>query len=182
MVARVVVMCYKTRLHRHPVYLVFEALSQSKSLDKIDRFRCRSFHFARQRKMARFSSLGLAASACLLFSNAVHARPSAPSSKYPPGSSCAQFTVPVAVSSEIYYMDTSPRVDNNIECGDYVVDTDTWTSPNVTERVTSVGQLNETFSINAQLCVPAKNAGKENILQVVTHGVGFDMRQVHELL
>ncbi|KIW48442.1 uncharacterized protein PV06_01024 [Exophiala oligosperma] len=132
--------------------------------------------------MARFSSLGLAASACLLFSNAVHARPNAPSSKYPPGSSCAQFTVPVAVSSEIYYMDTSPRVDNNIECGDYVVDADTWTSPNVTERVTSVGQLNETFSINAQLCVPAKNAGKENILQVVTHGVGFDMRQVHELL
>lgn len=79
-------------------------------------------------------------------------------------------------------MDTSPRVDSNIECGNYVVDADTWTSPNVTQRVTSVGQLNETFSINAQLCVPAKDATKKHVLQVVTHGVGFDMRHVLDFL
>ncbi|KAL4865567.1 hypothetical protein BDV12DRAFT_210984 [Aspergillus spectabilis] len=77
--------------------------------------------------------------------------------------------IPVTVQTSIFDI---PRVDNNIDAVDFIWDLQRWTAPNVTDRVTGVETMQDTFTINAQLCVP-KNL-KGSILHIATHGFGFD--------
>jgi pimeloyl-ACP methyl ester carboxylesterase len=67
------------------------------------------------------------------------------------------------------------RVDSNIDVVDWVWDTDTWSHPNTTARITGVLPVHDTFAISAQLCVP-NGGSKAHILQIATHGSGFDKR------
>jgi hypothetical protein len=53
----------------------------------------------------------------------------------------------------------------------------TWTSPNITARMNGTVTVKDTFKISGQLCVPPHGA-KADILQLATHGVGYDKRSV----
>ena len=88
--------------------------------------------------------------------------------------SCIDFKVPVAVkaNNSIYNI---PHVNNNIDAVDLVWNIDTWSSPNASTRVIRPRPVQQTFSISARLCVPAHGT-KANILQIATHGLGFDKR------
>ncbi|KAL2859619.1 Alpha/Beta hydrolase protein [Aspergillus pseudodeflectus] len=90
------------------------------------------------------------------------------------GRSCVTFDIAVPVTAENSIYET-PRVDSNIDAVDWIWDLETWTSPNITERIKGVKKVQDTFSINAQLCVPKdKKADKSGILQIATHGFAFD--------
>jgi hypothetical protein len=94
------------------------------------------------------------------------------------GRSCVTFDIAVPVTAENSIYET-PRVDNNIDAVDWIWDLETWTSPNITERIKGVKKIQDTFSINAQLCVPKdKKADKSGILQIATHGFAFDKQCV----
>lgn len=100
----------------------------------------------------------------------------APASANRPSKNCIQLQVPVKVSATNSRYDTL-RVDSNIEAVDWVWDTNTWSHPNVTARVTGEIAVHETFSISAQLCFPVKGKGsRSDILQIASHGVAFDKR------
>ncbi|KAL2830346.1 Alpha/beta hydrolase family-domain-containing protein [Aspergillus cavernicola] len=81
-------------------------------------------------------------------------------------------SLPVTANNSIYDI---PRVDNSIDAVDYAWDLDRWTAPNPADRVTGVKDVHETFTISAQLCVP-QHSEKAEILQIATHGFGFDKR------
>jgi pimeloyl-ACP methyl ester carboxylesterase len=69
------------------------------------------------------------------------------------------------------------RVDSNIDAVDLAWNMTAWTSPNVTQRELGPHPVNQSFSISARLCVPPNTSGpKAGILQIATHGVGFDKR------
>ncbi|KAL4908487.1 hypothetical protein BDW74DRAFT_175171 [Aspergillus multicolor] len=100
----------------------------------------------------------------------------APATNTTRGRSCIDLTLslPINATNSIYDI---PRVDSNIDAVYYVWDLDTWSSPNATERITGTKVVEQTFNISAQLCVPIRpNAGKKDILQIATHGFGFDKR------
>ncbi|RDW65739.1 alpha/beta hydrolase [Aspergillus mulundensis] len=83
-------------------------------------------------------------------------------------------SLPIKANNSIYDI---PRVDNNIDAVDFVWDLDHWSAPNATERIRGPKPVDQTFTISAQLCVPqAPNAEKADILQIATHGFGFDKR------
>ncbi|KAL4928126.1 alpha/beta fold hydrolase [Aspergillus undulatus] len=89
---------------------------------------------------------------------------------------CVDLNLSLAVNANNSIYDIV-RVDNTIDAVDYVFDLDRWTAPNITDRITGVRPVHETFSISAQLCVPQhSNNGKADILQIATHGFGFDKR------
>lgn len=89
--------------------------------------------------------------------------------------SCVQIEVPVSVdTTAIKWL--QPRVDNNIDAVDWVRHQTTRTSPNNTESMMGRMPVKETFKINGQLCVPPKGAARSDILQIATHGGGFDKR------
>lgn len=88
--------------------------------------------------------------------------------------SCIQFEVPVRVSANNIRCQTS-RVDSNIDAVDWVWDTDTWSHTMAQSSSHGVVPILETFTINAQLCI-LSGGKKSAILQIATHGVGFDKR------
>ncbi len=95
-----------------------------------------------------------------------------------PGATCATFTVPVSVSlnNSIF---SGPRVDNNIDAVNFVWDADAWDHPAGPARIVGSVLVQETYNVEAQLCVPLASAGnKREILQVATHGGAFDKRSV----
>ncbi|KAL2835380.1 Alpha/Beta hydrolase protein [Aspergillus pseudoustus] len=87
--------------------------------------------------------------------------------------SCVFFDLPVTVSANNSIYDT-PRVDNNIDAVDWIWNLESWTSPNITDRNKGVKKVEDTFTINAQLCVPTESAEKMGTLQIATHGFAFD--------
>ncbi|KAF3767924.1 hypothetical protein M406DRAFT_40675 [Cryphonectria parasitica EP155] len=87
---------------------------------------------------------------------------------------CITLEVPIPVSATNYYIDL-PRIDNNIDAVDCVWNLTTWSHGADTTRITGPHPVNGTFTINAQLCVPPQGK-KLEILQLATHGIGFDMR------
>jgi hypothetical protein len=117
--------------------------------------------------------------ACLLFGPGALAVPTnrdSPSST--PYMSCAKWTLPVAVSANNLIFDV-PRVNSNIDAAHYAWYQDTWTRANLTARTRSILHVEDTFNINVQLCVPtAATGGKKQILQIATHGFGFDKKFV----
>lgn len=89
--------------------------------------------------------------------------------------SCIQIEVPVSVdTTAIKWL--QPRVDSSIDAVDWVRYQTTRTSPNNTESMMGRIPIKETFKINGQLCVPPKGAARPEILQIATHGGGFDKR------
>ncbi|KAK5952983.1 hypothetical protein OHC33_006104 [Knufia fluminis] len=100
-----------------------------------------------------------------------HGKPSSPSYM-----SCAAWTLPVHATADNVIYDV-PRVDSNIDAADYAVYEDTWTTGNITERTQSILHVDDTFGTGVQLCVPtAENGAKKGILEIASHGLGFDKR------
>jgi hypothetical protein len=87
---------------------------------------------------------------------------------------CIDFKVPVEVqaNNSIYNV---PRVDSLVDAVDLIWNLAEWAAPNATSRITAPRPVDQTFSISARLCVPNGGA-KVSILQVATHGLGFDKR------
>lgn len=84
---------------------------------------------------------------------------------------CTDIQIPVAVNAVNQKWD-APRVDNDIDAVAFVQDIETWSSPNITQRLEGNIQVKKTLSISARLCVPEKGK-KKNTLQIATHGGGF---------
>ncbi|KAJ9605604.1 hypothetical protein H2200_010261 [Cladophialophora chaetospira] len=90
------------------------------------------------------------------------------------GATCAKFNVAVPAKGNNVVAE-GPRVDNNIDAVTFMWDADTWSHPNSTVRITGTIPVDQTFNIVAQLCVPS-SGDKSEILQIATHGAGFDRR------
>jgi hypothetical protein len=71
-----------------------------------------------------------------------------------------------------YHYD-QPRVDSSIDAMDWTVNVTTWSSSNFTTRITGRVDINKTYDIGAQLCVPSRKTSKAGILQIATPGLGF---------
>ncbi|KAH7194145.1 Alpha/beta hydrolase family-domain-containing protein [Fusarium oxysporum] len=84
---------------------------------------------------------------------------------------CVQLQIPVTASANNTRYN-SVKVESNIDLVDFVWDTSTWSHAN---RSTEVLPVRGTYSISAQLCIPA-NGKKSHVLQIATHGLGFDKR------
>ncbi|KIW65399.1 hypothetical protein PV04_07662 [Phialophora macrospora] len=87
---------------------------------------------------------------------------------------CVQLQVPVEVTANNSDY-AIPRVDSNIDAVDLVLDTSTRSRQDMAAPLPGVLPIKQTFSISAQLCVP-QGGSKSDILQVATHGLGFDKR------
>lgn len=92
----------------------------------------------------------------------------------PDGRPCVQLEVPVTVNTKATHW-LQNKVDSTVDAVDWVNDMTTWSSPNTTSRILGQITVKETFKISGQLCVPAKGS-RSDILQLATHGVGFDKR------
>jgi hypothetical protein len=68
-----------------------------------------------------------------------------------------------------------PRIDNNRQTIDFVLDLDRWTAPNSTGLILGEVHIKDTFSIYAQLCFPKPDKDK-HIVQILSHGGVFDHR------
>ncbi|KAL2166304.1 hypothetical protein VTG60DRAFT_2963 [Thermothelomyces hinnuleus] len=87
---------------------------------------------------------------------------------------CIQLEIPVGIDTTATKW-LQLRVDSNIDAVDWVADLTTRTSPNLTERMIGEVRIKDTFKIPDQLCVPPRGT-KWDILQIATHGIGFDKR------
>ncbi|KAK3326731.1 hypothetical protein B0H66DRAFT_513334 [Apodospora peruviana] len=86
---------------------------------------------------------------------------------------CVDLEIPVKVAIESQIL-AQPRVDNNIDAVDWASTMTTWSKPDPSflGNIT----IKETFKINGRLCVPTIKGARSDILQLATHGVGFDKR------
>lgn len=84
---------------------------------------------------------------------------------------CVQLQIPVTASANNTRY-SSVKVESNIDLVDFVWDTSTWSHAS---RGTQVLPVHGTYSISAQLCIPA-DGKKSDVLQIATHGLGFDKR------
>lgn len=101
------------------------------------------------------------------------ALPSPASSSLPPRP-CVDFQTPVAVNTTNQKW-KNLRADSNADAVEFLLDLETWSSPNLTQRNLEDIQVQQTFSISTRLCVPGIGK-KKDILQIATHGVGFSKR------
>ncbi|KAF5534097.1 alpha beta-hydrolase [Fusarium phyllophilum] len=85
--------------------------------------------------------------------------------------SCVQLQIPVTASANNTRYNCV-KVESNIDLVGFVWDTSTWSHAN---RSAEVVPVHGTYSISAQLCIPA-DGKKSDILQIATHGLGFDKR------
>ncbi|KAL4938487.1 hypothetical protein BDV06DRAFT_225967 [Aspergillus oleicola] len=81
-------------------------------------------------------------------------------------------SLPIMATNSLYDI---PHVDNTIDAVDLVWNLDTWTAPSPADRIKGDIPINQIFTISAQLCVP-EDSKKKGILQIATHGFGFDKR------
>lgn len=87
---------------------------------------------------------------------------------------CIDLEIPVKVKANNSIYD-APHVESTIDAVDWSWNQDTWSSPNASERVTAALPVDQTFAISGRLCVPV-HAGKTDIVQIATHGVGVGKR------
>lgn len=87
---------------------------------------------------------------------------------------CVQLDLPMPVTapSAVYNL---PHVNSNIEAAAWAIYDATWTTPHGLQSVVTNTTTSGIFNIHAQLCIP-KTSGKENMLQIATHGVHYDSR------
>ena len=90
---------------------------------------------------------------------------------------CLQLEVPVSVAVNNYKI-LQPKIYSDSGMAEWLWDVTSWSGPNLTERLIGIDPIDEIFNVHAQLCVPpqGKRAG---ILQLATHGGGFDSRCAH---
>ncbi|GAB1320930.1 AB hydrolase-1 domain-containing protein [Madurella fahalii] len=87
---------------------------------------------------------------------------------------CVQLEVPIpVVATNTHFI--MPQVDSTTDAIDWAVNVTTWSTLEA-ERVVGPVPVDRTFRINAQLCVPSQKGAKAEILQIATHGLGFDKR------
>lgn len=91
-----------------------------------------------------------------------------------PAKYCVHLQLPVHVVTTTTHFN-QPQVDSNLDAIDWTVKTTTWNF-NWTAQVNGTKHIDETFVINAQLCVPSQKNEKSSILQIATAGQGFDKR------
>ncbi|KAJ9607901.1 hypothetical protein H2200_007980 [Cladophialophora chaetospira] len=121
----------------------------------------------------KFSSLLFTiASTYSLFAPGIYASP-AKHDVVHPGASCAKFILPVTATAQNAAVN-APTVNSNIDAINWVWEFSTW-SHNATARITGQPTVSGTYGIGAQLCIPTSGTKKE-ILQIATHGLGFDKR------
>ncbi|KAM0355080.1 hypothetical protein ACHAPU_000937 [Fusarium lateritium] len=84
---------------------------------------------------------------------------------------CVELQVPVTVTANNTRYNSVP-VNSNIDLVDWIWDISTWSHAN---RTSDTIRVRGTYSINAQLCIPSQGK-KSDILQIATHGFGFDKR------
>ena len=131
--------------------------------------------------MTKLSTFQLLVSTCF-YGQAALATPTARSStgKQPTswttthGATCAKLNIAVPVQATNLVLE-GPRVDSNLDAVTYAWDADTWSHPNASARISGTISVNQTFNIAVQLCVPSSGV-KSEILQIATHGAGFDKR------
>ncbi|KAK0629529.1 hypothetical protein B0T17DRAFT_189144 [Bombardia bombarda] len=88
---------------------------------------------------------------------------------------CVELNVSVPVVATNHFF-IQPRVDSTIDAVDWQQNTTTWSTPSAKDRIISENHINQNFSIHAQLCIPSQKGLKAGILQLATHGLGFDKR------
>lgn len=86
---------------------------------------------------------------------------------------CIDFEIPVAVDANNTLFGNFPHIDNNSEAVDAAVVLTTWSSADGARRATGFRHIQQTFKIGATLCVPPEGK-KKHILQLLTHGGGFN--------
>ena len=97
-------------------------------------------------------------------------------SAYVPLPNCHPFFLDVPIEATSLELDVI-RVDTNIHAVSFAVDIDRWDAPNVTTRVISSKEVEETFTIYAELCTPSNTTDeKKEAVQILTHGAVFDHR------
>ncbi|KAL5336626.1 Alpha/Beta hydrolase protein [Aspergillus crustosus] len=99
------------------------------------------------------------------------AAPADPNSKSRRQCTTFDLEIPVTAENSIYDI---PRVDNNIDAVDFIWDLQRWTAPSIADRIRGVERVQDTFTINAQLCVPKDSVSDGKVLQIATHGFGFE--------
>lgn len=87
---------------------------------------------------------------------------------------CVDLLVPVSVTANNGKFPVA-RFEDNVGATDFLDTAFSWTSLNASS-VPPVLVVRDTFNISAQLCVPAARGAKSDILQIATHGLGFDKR------
>lgn len=120
----------------------------------------------------------LLASASLLFPVSIHASPAtakrAPGPQHP-GASCATFILPVSTTANVTQVNNgNPDIKSSIDVIGWVNEMTRW-SYNATAHIAGQASVSATYGIGAQLCVPTAG-DKKDILQIATHGIGFDKR------
>lgn len=98
----------------------------------------------------------------------------APASGFSFSKECIQLDIPLRINAKNHRY-AYPRVDSNIDAVDWVWNLTTWSHGTPADHITGVIPINDTFTISTQLCVPPQGA-KSDILQLATHGIGFDKR------
>jgi pimeloyl-ACP methyl ester carboxylesterase len=85
---------------------------------------------------------------------------------------CEELDIPVTATAPSAIYDI-PQIDSNLEATAWAVNSSirTSTGGGIIENTTTSGSYN----IHGRLCVP-KSSNKSDILQIATHGVGFDSR------
>lgn len=87
---------------------------------------------------------------------------------------CIQLEIPVPITATNYQY-ALPRIDSSIDAVDWIWYDTTWSHQDANGHVNGTIPVNITFTISAQLCVPP-HGNKSEILQIATHGIGFDKR------
>ncbi|KAK3112949.1 hypothetical protein LTR53_010234 [Teratosphaeriaceae sp. CCFEE 6253] len=87
---------------------------------------------------------------------------------------CTQFTVPVHATarSAVYNI---PTVNDDITAAAWAIYDATRTTPHDTSNIVKNTTTSGIFNIHVQVCVP-KARGREDVLQIATHGVHYDSR------
>ncbi|KAI5798853.1 Alpha/Beta hydrolase protein [Geopyxis carbonaria] len=98
---------------------------------------------------------------------------SAASARYPVANKiCKSLTIPVTVTSERSSFSRPDKVLTNRDAANYVFETERRDA--VIPKATGTKNVTETYQISAKFCTPAKGGPKADIVQVLTHGIGFD--------
>lgn len=92
-----------------------------------------------------------------------------------PDRPCVDLEIPITVDSNNTLFGNFPRIDSSSEAVDAAVVLTTWSSVNSSDHPTGFRHIQQTFKIGATLCVP-KDGKKKQILQLLTHGGGFNRK------
>ena len=90
---------------------------------------------------------------------------------YPPGAECAEYRIPVTITSENVVF-KFPKWENNFQLQDFLTAATTRASANYPSIVDGTKNETATYTIAASFCTPEKKNGKETTVVLATHGIG----------